>query len=108
MNDLVELTSSRWRELFLNFCGKQMFDIARALLAPQLLSTVSWDELIAKLKNYYAPMPSQIAQRHTFHHFDQAEGESVNQYELDDILLDQLVCGLKDLRIQTDYQQNKT
>ncbi|KAG8132918.1 hypothetical protein E2320_010735 [Naja naja] len=43
-NDLVELTSSRQRVLFLNFCGKQMFDTARALLAPQPLSTVSWDK----------------------------------------------------------------
>ncbi|KAG8132783.1 hypothetical protein E2320_010617 [Naja naja] len=46
MNDLIELTSSRRRALFLNLCGKQMYDTARAFLAPQLLSTVSWAKTI--------------------------------------------------------------
>ncbi|KAG8131826.1 hypothetical protein E2320_009745, partial [Naja naja] len=65
---------------------------------------------MAKLKNHYAPTPSRIARRHAFHQRKQAEGETVNQFksaalhcefkELDDALLDRLVCGLKDLRIQ--------
>ncbi|KAG8132948.1 hypothetical protein E2320_010761 [Naja naja] len=69
---------------------------------------------MAKLKNHYAPTPSRIARRHAFHRREQAEGESVNQFmaglrtaalhcefkELDEALLDRLVCGLKDLRIQ--------
>ncbi|KAG8140793.1 hypothetical protein E2320_003444 [Naja naja] len=61
-NNLVELTSSKHRVLFLNFCGKHMFNTAKTLLVSQPLSTVSWNELMAKLKNHYAPMPSQIAQ----------------------------------------------
>ncbi|KAG8124123.1 hypothetical protein E2320_019441 [Naja naja] len=69
---------------------------------------------MAKVKNHYTLTPSQIARRHTFHQCKQAEGETVNQFmaglrtaalhcefkELDDALLDPLVCGLKDLRIQ--------
>ncbi|KAG8132919.1 hypothetical protein E2320_010735 [Naja naja] len=69
---------------------------------------------MAKLKNHYVPTPSQSARRHAFHHLDQAERESVNQYvvelrtaslhcdfkELDDVLLDRLICGLKVLHIQ--------
>ncbi|KAG8125045.1 hypothetical protein E2320_020390 [Naja naja] len=95
--------------LFLNFCGKQMFDTARTLLAPQPLNSVTWEALMAKLKNHYTPTPSRIARRHAFHQCEQAEGETVNQFmvglhcefkELDDALLDRLVCGLKDLRIQ--------
>ncbi|KAG8123025.1 hypothetical protein E2320_018415 [Naja naja] len=82
-NDLVDLTSSQRRALFLNFCGKQMFDTARTLLAPQPLNAVTWEALMAKLKNHYAPTPSRIARR-----------------QLDEVLLDGLVCGLKDLRIQ--------
>ncbi|KAG8141375.1 hypothetical protein E2320_007002 [Naja naja] len=113
-NNLVDLTGSRRRALFLNFCGKQMFDTARVLLAPPPLNSVTWEALMAKLKNYYTPTPSRIAQRHAFHWHEQAEGETVNQFmvglrtaalhcefkEMDDALLDQLVCGLKDLRIQ--------
>ncbi|KAG8130738.1 hypothetical protein E2320_017287 [Naja naja] len=113
-SDLVDLTGSRRRVLFLNFCGKQMFDTAIALLAPQPLNSVTWETLMAKLKTHYAPTPSRIARRHAFHRREQAEGETVNQFmvglrtaalycefkELDDALLDQLVCGLKDLQIQ--------
>ncbi|KAG8124917.1 hypothetical protein E2320_020165 [Naja naja] len=113
-NDLVDLTGSRRRALFLNFCGKQMFDTARALSAPQPLNAVTWEALMAKLKNHYAPTPSRIARRHAFRRREQAEGESVSQFmaglrtaalhcefkELDEVLLDGLVCGLRDLRIQ--------
>ncbi|KAG8123181.1 hypothetical protein E2320_018510 [Naja naja] len=113
-NYLVALTGSWRRALFLNFCGKQMFDTARALLAPQPLNAVTWEALMAKLKNHYAPTPSRIAQRHAFRRREQAEGESVSQFmaglrtaalhcefkELDEVLLDALVCGLRDLRIQ--------
>ncbi|KAG8148035.1 hypothetical protein E2320_001403, partial [Naja naja] len=67
-------------EAVLNFCGKQMFDTARALLAPQPLNAVTWEALMAKLKNHYAPTPSQIARRHAFHRREQAEGESVSQF----------------------------
>ncbi|KAG8123504.1 hypothetical protein E2320_018857 [Naja naja] len=69
---------------------------------------------MAKLKNHYAPTPSRIARRHAFRRREQAEGESVSQFmaglrkaalhcefkELDEVLLDGLVCGLRDLRIQ--------
>ncbi|KAG8131082.1 hypothetical protein E2320_017651 [Naja naja] len=69
---------------------------------------------MAKLKNHYAPTPSRIARRHAFRQREQAEGESVSQFmaglrtaalhcefkELDEVLLDELVCGLRDLRIQ--------
>ncbi|KAG8139325.1 hypothetical protein E2320_002083 [Naja naja] len=88
-----------------------MFDTARALLAPQPLNAVTWEALMAKLKNHYAPTPSRIARRHAFRRREQAEGESVSQFmaglrtaalhcefkELDEVLLDALVCGLRDL-----------
>ncbi|KAG8147365.1 hypothetical protein E2320_000170, partial [Naja naja] len=40
---LVDLSGSWRRVLFLNFCGKQMFDTARALLASQHLNAVTWE-----------------------------------------------------------------
>ncbi|KAG8127995.1 hypothetical protein E2320_014862 [Naja naja] len=91
-----------------------MFEMAQALLAPLSVQTVLWETLLAKLKSHYAPMPSRIARCHTFHHRNQAEGENINQYvaalraallycdfdNLEDILLDQLICGLRDICIQ--------
>ncbi|KAG8133547.1 hypothetical protein E2320_011312 [Naja naja] len=61
------------------------------------------------------PRPSQIARHHTFRQRTQAENESIGEYvaalrsaalhcgfhdQLDDMLLDQLVCGVRDLRLQ--------
>ncbi|KAG8133897.1 hypothetical protein E2320_011665 [Naja naja] len=58
--------------------------------------------------------PSRIARQHAFRQRAQSEGESISMYmvglrmaalqcsfkELDDMLLDQLVCGVRDLRLQ--------
>ncbi|KAG8139030.1 hypothetical protein E2320_001807 [Naja naja] len=114
-NDLVDLTGSRQRALFLNFCGKQMFDTARALLAPQPLNAVTWEALMAKLKNHYAPTPSRIARRHSFRWREQAEGESVSQFmaglqtvalhcefkELDEVRIQRRLLEKPDLTLQS-------
>ncbi|KAG8142799.1 hypothetical protein E2320_005995 [Naja naja] len=61
------------------------------------------------------PQSHHIARRHAFRQRTQAENESVSEYvaalrsaalhcgfrdQLDDMLLDQLVCGVRDLRLQ--------
>ncbi|KAG8123361.1 hypothetical protein E2320_018684, partial [Naja naja] len=83
-----------------------MFDTATAMLAPQTVKAVSWEELQEL---------SRIARRHAFCQRTQAENESISEYvaalhsaalhcgfhdQLDDMLLDQLVCGVRDLRLQ--------
>ncbi|KAG8133433.1 hypothetical protein E2320_011227 [Naja naja] len=84
------------------------------MLAPQTVKAVSWEELQEVLGNHYAPKPSRIARRHAFRQRTQAENESVSDVaalrsaalhcgfrdQLDDMLLDQLVCGVRDLRLQ--------
>lgn len=91
-----------------------MFDMARALTAPLSIHTVSWELLMAKLKNHYTPSPSKIARWHAFFHRNQTDGEYINYYmaslrsaalhcefkDLDDALLDWLVCGVRNLRLQ--------
>ncbi|KAG8125073.1 hypothetical protein E2320_020308 [Naja naja] len=82
------------------------------MLAPQTVKAVSWEELQEVLGNHYAPKPSRIARRHVFRQRAQAENESISEYvaalgsaalhcgfhdQLDDMLLDQLVCGVRDL-----------
>lgn len=91
-----------------------MFGTARTLADPQPVTDVPWETLLGKLKNHYAPAPSRIARRHAFHQWIQREGEAINEYmaslwsaalhcnfhDLDDVLLNQLVCGVKDMRLQ--------
>lgn len=88
--------------------------MARAPLTPLAVQAAPWDVLQSKLQSHYAPKPSRIACRHTFHHQDQAEGESINKYiatlqkaslncefrDLDDALLDRVVCGVRDAKLQ--------
>ncbi|XP_032069854.1 uncharacterized protein K02A2.6-like, partial [Thamnophis elegans] len=113
-HDLTELTDERKCAFFLSVCGKDVFHTARALTAPEPIKAVPWPVLLAKLTSHYAPSPSKIARRHAFHQRSQAEGESVSAYvaalrsaalhcefrDLDEALLDRLVCGLRDLKLQ--------
>lgn len=113
-NDYTDFSNDRKRAHFLNTCGPQIFATARALVAPQPVSTVPWTTLLAKLKGHYAPAPSCISCRFVFRQRLQKEGESINEYlaslraeaiyckfqNLDDSLLEQMVCGVRDLRLQ--------
>ncbi|XP_070597955.1 uncharacterized protein [Erythrolamprus reginae] len=112
--DLNELPEARRTACFLNACGKPMFRMARALVAPQVVHEVPWDELMDKLKKHYAPTPSFISCHFHFRRRIQAEGESITQYVaalrdaardcdfeiLERSLLEQLVCGVRDLQLQ--------
>ncbi|ETE65100.1 hypothetical protein L345_09128, partial [Ophiophagus hannah] len=90
--DLADISDHRKKSYFLSFCG-----------ASEILS------------NHYSPKPSQIARCHAFRRQTQAEGESISGYMaalrtaalhcgfrdyLEGMLLDQLVCGVRDLRLQ--------
>lgn len=113
-NDFTELSSNRKRAHFLNACGLQIFAMAKALAAPQTVSTVPWAILMGKLKAHYVPASSHMSQRFTFRQRVQKEGESIHSYmaslrtaaidcefpNLDDSLLEQLVCGVRDARLQ--------
>ncbi|KAG8124050.1 hypothetical protein E2320_019444 [Naja naja] len=113
--NLSDIPSNRKKAYFLSFCRATVFDTATAMLAPQTVKAVSWEELQEVLGNHYAPKPSRIACRHAFRQRTQAEKESISEYvaalrsaalhcgfcdQLDDMLLDQLVCGVRDLRLQ--------
>lgn len=113
-NDYKGLPGDRKQAICLSICGHSMFETARALLAPQKVQDVFWDTLLSKLKGHYAPLPLRIARHHAFRHRYQAEGETINQYmvtlrtvalycefrDLEEILLDQLVCGFRDSRLE--------
>ncbi|KAG8139504.1 hypothetical protein E2320_002334 [Naja naja] len=91
-----------------------VFDTSTALLAPQTVKAVSWENLQEVLSNHFSPKPSRIARWLAFGRRAQAEGESISSYMaalrtaalycsfryLDDMLLDQLVYGICDLQLQ--------
>ncbi|CAI5785401.1 Hypothetical predicted protein [Podarcis lilfordi] len=100
--------------LFLSLCGPEVFEMARALVAPEAVQATPCDTIQEKLRNHYMPKPSKIAARHAFYHRNQAEGESINNYttalrqaamhcefrDLDDALMDRIVCGVRDIHLQ--------
>ncbi|KAG8139104.1 hypothetical protein E2320_001872 [Naja naja] len=112
--DLADISNHRKKAYFLSFCGAAVFDTATTLLVPQSVKEISWEAFQEILSNHYAPKPSRIARQHAFRWWAQAEGETISTYmaalqmaalqcgfkELDDMLLDQLVCGVRDLRLQ--------
>ncbi|CAI5779509.1 XP_034969502.1LOW QUALITY PROTEIN: uncharacterized protein K02A2.6-like [Podarcis lilfordi] len=113
-NELTEVSQEQKRGLFLSLCRPEVFETARALLSPEAIQAAQWDTIQEKLRNHYAPKPSKIAARYAFYHRNQAEGESINNYtaalrqaamhcefqDLDDVLMDQIVCGVRDIRLQ--------
>ncbi|KAG8139611.1 hypothetical protein E2320_002374 [Naja naja] len=112
--DLADISNHRKKAYFLSFCGAAVFDTATTLLTPQSVKEVSWEALQEILRNHYAPKPSRIMRRLAFRRWAQVEGETISMYmvalrtaalqcsfkELDDMLLDQLVYGVRDLRLQ--------
>lgn len=69
---------------------------------------------LSKAEKHYFPTPSRISKRFAFRQVIQKEGESINHYmaslraaapdcefhDLDGSLLEQLVCGVRDLWLQ--------
>ncbi|KAG8139206.1 hypothetical protein E2320_001973, partial [Naja naja] len=79
--DLSEISNHRKKAYFLSFCGAMVFDTATALLVPQTVKAVSWEDLQELLSNHYSPKPSRIAKRHAFRRRVQAEGETISTYK---------------------------
>ncbi|XP_015272338.1 PREDICTED: uncharacterized protein K02A2.6-like [Gekko japonicus] len=93
-------------------CGTAVFDVAWSLVAPAEIKDVSLADL--KLKGHFAPQPSQIASRHAFYKWSQAANETIAEYvlalrkaarpcnfsDLEEALLDRLICGMKDEKLQ--------
>ncbi|KAG8139471.1 hypothetical protein E2320_002238 [Naja naja] len=76
--NLTEIPANRTKAYFLSFCRATVFDTTTALLAPQTVKAVTWEELQEVLINHYAPRPSHITCHHAFWRRAQAEGESIS------------------------------
>ena len=105
------------RAILLSNCGPQTYQLVKNLLAPNKPMDHTFSEIVTALRNHWQPKPSQIVQRFNFHSRMQKAGESIAEYvaelrrlsgncgfgsaeQLDDMLRDRLVCGVRDARIQ--------
>ena len=105
---------SKQRAILLSNCGPQTYQLLKSLLTPDKPADKTFTEIVKKLKDYWQPKPSEIVQRFNFHSRVQKQGESVADYvaelrrisehcnfsSLETMLRDQLVCGVRDSRIQ--------
>ncbi|KAG8140765.1 hypothetical protein E2320_003418 [Naja naja] len=71
--NLSDYPPNRKKAYFLSFCRATVFDIATALLAPQMIKAVTWEELQEVLDNHYAPKPSRITRHHAFRFEEEEE-----------------------------------
>lgn len=103
------------RSIFLVAVGAKTYKLLRSLLAPDLPTTKSFDQLTTILETHFKPKPSVIVSRFKFNTRVQKQGESIATFlaelrnlsehcefgeSLDEMLRDRLVCGVADNRIQ--------
>ncbi|XP_058012285.1 uncharacterized protein LOC131184673 [Ahaetulla prasina] len=108
------VSDNRKRAYFLSHCGPEVFDTAESLSEPTPVQSVPWQTLKTTLKAHYAPVPSKFVQRFELRQRVQREGELISMYmaalrkaanhceyrDLDDSLLEQLICGVRDIYLQ--------
>ena len=112
-NDVKD--SNKKRAILLSSCGVSTYTVIWNLLAPDLPSTKSFDDIVEAAGKHFNPKPSSIVQRFRFNSRARMEGESVAEFvaqlrhlsehcqfgdTLNDMLRDRLVCGINDQRIQ--------
>ena len=112
-NDVKD--SNKKRAILLSSCGVNTYAVIRNLLAPNLPSTKSFDQIVEAAGKHFNPKPSSIVQRFRFNSRARKEGESVAEFvaqlrqlsehcqfgdTLNDMLRDRIVCGINDQRIQ--------
>ncbi|XP_058020550.1 uncharacterized protein LOC131188905 [Ahaetulla prasina] len=113
-NELQGVSDNRKRAYFLSHCGPEVFDTTESLSEPTPVQSVPWQTLQTMLRAHYAPVPSKFVQRFELRQRVQREGESISVYmaalrkaathceyrDLEDTLLEQLICGVRDIRLQ--------
>ena len=98
----------------LTVIGGTAYKIVRNLVAPASPKDKTYTELMDALSAHFSPKPLVIAERYCFHKRDQLPGELIATYvaelrrfschcnfgmNLEDCLLDRLVCGLSNTHI---------
>ena len=103
------------RARLLTACGKNAYSLFRSLVAPVKLNEVSFSELLEVMRAHKDPKPSKIVSRFRFSQCHRGPSQTVADFlaelrtaaqhcefgtTLEDRLMEQLVCGIADERIQ--------
>lgn len=102
------------RANFFTVCGSLVFETLLALITPRKANEVTFNEIIEILTKHYSPKPNEISISYKFYKRDQNRGESAAEYiaqlrkisakcnftDLERMLRDRLVCGMRDDRLQ--------
>lgn len=104
------------KAIFLSSCGTDTYTLLKSIATPDDISAESFTfkKAVDLLSKHFCPPPNQIIQRFQFYRRDQKEGESVPEFlaalrklsqhcefkDLDAMIRDRLVCGLKDEGLQ--------
>ena len=108
-----EIPDERKVSVLITVIGPETYRLLRNLIAPERPAGKTYDELVRAIRN----RPLVVAERYRFHQRNQRDSESVAQYMaelrriadgclfrgyLEEALMDQLVCGLRDEAIQRE------
>lgn len=102
------------RVILLTSICERSYELLRSLVQPRKLTELICSQLREKLRSHFCPESNEILHRFHFYTRAQREGESVSEFlvdlrrlsancnfaELDNMLRDRLVCGIRDESIQ--------
>lgn len=109
-------SENKKKAILLSSVGAKTYKLLTSLSQPNSPSQLTYNQIVALIKNHQDPKPSAIVQRFKFNSRVRKPEESVRNYvaelrklsehcefgrSLDDMLRDRLVCGVNDRRIQT-------
>ena len=112
-NEIEE--DSKKKAILLSSVGAGTYKVIKSLAMPNKPAEKTFNEIVALLKEHETPKPNKIAERFKFNMRDRKDGESLSQYlaelrrltehcdygdQLENMLRDRLVCGIKHERIQ--------
>lgn len=109
----VVLDSAR-RANFFTVCGSRVYETLLALITPKKASDVTFEEIQSVLTRHFSPKSNEISVSFKFYKRDQKSDESASDYiaqlrklssecnfsDLERMLRDRLVCGMRDDRLQ--------
>lgn len=108
------ITENKKKAVFYSACGKVTYATLRSLATPRKPSELTFDEAVKLLSEHFNPRPSKFVQRFKFNRRDQLPNETLADYlaelrrlsehceftDLEEMLLDRLICGMRDERLQ--------
>ena len=108
-------SNAKKRAILLSSVGPTTFRLMRSLVLPALLDTISYEDLVSKVKSHKEPAPSVIVRRLQFNTRNQKPSESISEYiavlrkaaehcnygeSLSEMLRDRLVCDITNSAVQ--------